>query len=76
MKRTNDGGDGNSRKVEVESYSLQVELLNRLAHPAVQLRQQSAQCPKTLTSGGFVLRIANQQSQIRLQTTLDRLVKR
>src|ERR1700722_17236286 len=76
MKRTSDRGDRDAGKVEVESHGFQVKCFIRLPCPTVQLRHQRAQRPQTLASSGLARRIARQQSQVRLQTTNDRLTQR
>ena len=76
MKRTDDRGDRDSGKVEIESHGFQVECFIRLPCSAAKLRDQRAQRLKTLASGALGRRIAEQQAQIRLQAALDRIVQR
>ena len=61
---------------EIESDGFQAKLLYRLAGLGVKLRQQRAQRMEPLAARAFTCRIADQQSQIRFQAAIDRVVKR
>src|SRR5437899_5493469 len=76
MKRPNDRGDRDAGKLEIESHGFQVECFSRLPYSTVHLRDQCAQRPKPIAPGDPARRIADQQSQIRLETAIYRLMQR
>ena len=61
--------------VRLNPMRLQADLFHRFAGLSVELRQESAQRLEPLAAGRLTRRIADQQSKIRLQTAIDRVVK-
>src|ERR1700691_4573508 len=75
MKRPEDCGNGDSREREIESKRFQANLFHCFAALSMDLRQKSAQRLEPLAADGFTCGIAHQQTQIRLQAPIDRVVK-
>src|SRR5258708_1012079 len=75
MKRPDNRGNGDPWDLEIQSDRLQAKLFNCLADFGVDLRQESAERPESLATGGLVLRAADQETQISLQTAINGAVK-
>src|ERR1700722_5605921 len=76
MERADNGREGDSRDCEIESDRFQIELLDCFAGLSVGLWQKRTQGLEPLAASGLIRRIADQQTQIRLQTAIDCALKR